>query len=139
MIEDLIELGLLFTVIIIGGRILVYRAMLQTRNKFFKGTNVKIVPDHLALVYSQDEIEDSMYFEVQYLFKNLMQQGLLSREQILFIKNYLRKELKDYKHLYQGHYKNDAQEIYTLLESPILDNQNYEYIARVLKDFAIRK
>ena len=139
MIGDLIELGLLFTTIIIVGRIIVYRAILQTKNKLYKGTDIKPTgEDHLALIYSQDEQYDSIYYEVQYLFKNLMQKGVLSREQILFIKNYLRKELKDYSYMYKGHYKNDANEIYTLLKSPLLNNNNYEYIVNVLKDFTIK-
>lgn len=135
MIENLIELMLLFVLIIGGGKILVHRAILQTKNKMYKENNIKSEPDHIQLIYSQDEQYDSIYYEVQYLFKNLMKEGLLSREQILFIKNYLRQELKDYRHLYTGHYKNDAQEIYTLLKSPLLDNSNYEYIIKVLKDF----
>lgn len=138
MVENLIELGILFTLITIVGKVIVYRAILQTKNTLYKKTNIKPTADHLALVYSQEEQYDSIYYEVQYLFKNLMQKGVLSREQILFIKNYLRQELKDYRHLYTGHYKNDAQEIYTLLKSPLLNNSNYEYIVNVLKDFTIK-
>jgi hypothetical protein len=88
-----------------------------------------------TLALTQDDIVDSLYYEAKDLFNSSIKSSQLNREQILYIKYSLREFLKDYREYYPNHYTNDAHEIYTLLKSPFLNNENYSSVIATIKYF----
>lgn len=140
IMENIIGIILMFITITIGGKYIALRLYKQKLNPKLSAINIPEKEDektaHLKLVYRQEELYDTMYFETWALFRDLMKSKALSSEQVKFIKFYLKDQVKDYKYLYQRNYKNDANEIYTLLKSPLLDNSHYRYLVTVLKDFS---
>jgi hypothetical protein len=92
-----------------------------------------------TLSFTQDKVYKSKYFEARDLFRDSLQGGKLSREQILHIKYSLREFLKDYREYYPSKYKNDAHEIYSLLKSPFLSNEHYSSIITTINKFIQHK
>lgn len=142
--ETMLENLVLLMIVLGGAKVLIFHLLGKARNEMAAtvidnktGKLVSIKPnkmDHYNYVYSQEEIYDSMYFEIQYKFKNYMQGGLLNNEQVKYVERYLRNELND-----KGKYKNQAHAIYSMLKSPLLDNSVYSQLNTILEDFTHRK
>lgn len=135
---------LLLLIIVLGGaKVLLFHLLGKTKYEMAAvrdnktGKIVSIGPkidEHYKYIYSQNEIYGSMYPTIQSKFKLYMQSGALNSEQVKFIERYLRNELNDHKS-----YKNNAHAIYSMLKSPLLDNQIYQQIDTILEDFTHRK
>lgn len=130
--EELFTNIILLTILIGGGKVLIFHVLGKARQEMAASVNVKTnnKMDHYKYIYSQDDIYKSMYFDTQQKFNRAMRNGQLSNEQIKFIEMYLRRELNNH-----SHFKNNANAIYSMLKSPLLDNSNYSYLNQVIGDF----
>ncbi|MEW9093918.1 MAG: hypothetical protein AB2417_02450 [Clostridiaceae bacterium] len=88
----------------------------------------------LGDVVQSKEIEP-YYLQARDLFKDLMQQKSLNREQIIYIKVLIDERLGHYKKYYYKHYQNDAHEIYSKLKSAYLSIPDYKDIIQTLNTF----
>lgn len=133
--ENLLGSLMFFMLLIGGGKILIfYHLQKMKKNIAIAGQNSFDRYNHYNYVYSQEEIYNSMYPQIQSKFKFCIQTSQLDSEQIKFLERYLRRELQDH-----GHYKNNAHAIYSMLKSPQLSNSNYLQIERMLEDFTHNK
>lgn len=90
--------------------------------------------DSITLTLTQEDIYKSLYPKTRDRFKACMAAGMLSRPQIMYVKQLLNDSLGTKTKYYNQHYRNDAHEIYTKLKSPFLSNADFEKILDFLNN-----
>lgn len=139
--EKMLENLVLLLIALGGAKVLIFYLMGKTKSemaatvidcKTGKVANLSpAISDHYKYIYSQEEIYGSLYSDTQRMFNVAMKNGQLSSEQIRFIERYLRNELN----VKEGKFKNNAHCIYSLMRSPILNNDHYHMIQKFILDF----
>ena len=81
------------------------------------------------------------YFTVRNTVVTYLQNGVITRDDILYFKSCLDSRLKGHVNIYNHSFKfkNDANEIYIKLKSSVLKDEDYKYLMNVLTEIANNK
>lgn len=131
LLEKLFRL-IVFYVLLIGcARILFFMGKAEMMHKEKKLAKKQVAStEHYKYIYTQDEMDGSLYPLVRAEFNANMKRKRLSYDQIYYIESYLRKQLND-----KRKFNNNAHAVYSMLKSPLLTNANYKYLQTVMRDF----
>lgn len=131
LLEKLFRL-IVFYVLLIGcARILFFMGKAEMMHKEKKLAKKQVAStEHYKYIYTQDEMDGSLYPLVRAEFNANMKRKRLSHDQIYYIESYLRKQLND-----KRKFNNNAHAVYSMLKSPLLTNANYKYLQTVMRDF----
>lgn len=131
LLEKLFRLVVFYVLLIGGARILFFFGKAERMHKEKKLAKKQVAStEHYKYIYTQDEMDGSLYPLIRAEFNANMKRKRLSHDQIYYIESYLRKQLND-----KRKFNNNAHAVYSMLKSPLLTNVEYQYLQNVLRDF----
>lgn len=131
LLEKLFRLVVFYVLLIGCARILFFMGKAEMMHKEKKLAKKQVAStEHYKYIYTQDEMDGSLYPLVRAEFNANMKRKRLSHDQIYYIESYLRKQLND-----KRKFNNNAHAVYSMLKSPLLTNANYKYLQTVMRDF----
>ena len=143
---NFLELALLYSILTIVAPILFFylRAKLIKKLKgyTYKEKQEKALIREREMSHLEKETKDyyliktqPLYLEARDLFNSLMKNRALSRNEILYLKNLINKQLGAYVDHYKTFkFKNDCQEIYTKMKCQHLDAEDFTEIIQYLNE-----
>ena len=131
LLEKLFRLAVFYVLLIAGARILFFMGKTERMHKERNIAKKQVAStEHYKYIYTQDEMDGSLYPLVRAEFNANMKKKRLTHDQIYYIESYLRKQLND-----KRKFNNNAHAVYSMLKSPLLTNVEYQYLQNVLRDF----
>ncbi|WP_461614390.1 hypothetical protein [Clostridium sp. Marseille-QA1073] len=100
----------------------------QNNNKAIKPNKRKLTIQDDEIVASRNNVNNEYYILAKKLFKELLENKKINRQQIIHLKCIL----SDLVPRTEDNYKNDMHEIYSKLKSPFLTNEDYKRIVKYL-------
>ena len=131
LLEKLFRLVVFYVLLIGGARILFFMGKAERMHKEKKLAKKQVAStEHYKYIYTQDEMDGSLYPLVRAEFNADMKKKRFTHDQIYYIETYLRKQLND-----KRKFNNNAHAVYSMLKSPLLTNVEYQYLQNVMRDF----